>query len=366
MAVSSMRVYGYGGANEPASPTITTHTAAECAALRRSPANGTFVRQTVENSAKTGRTFTGSVYRVIGGAPVAVTAASIGAASISPKPVDGTVLQAAHLTAPTGACYASWAGCLRNKVGGNTLFRAYNAASKATTGYFKTDTASHPWPQASGASSWPAVPAAMITNCSYLNCDTLGQIETSSPSYGVMHLQGFAIDFPSAGAINVQVLIDNASTFTVAANQVTGTYVPAGVAGGHEFSWNLGISAGLHTVCATALGSAPGVATQPLGCSDQTVLGAKPGKVKKLKLKAKGHGKLKVKWKPAAANGNPITSYQLKCGSMHAKKVPGSKHSKTLKHLHRGARLSCKVRAINGGSGGPGHWSKRSKSVTVR
>jgi hypothetical protein len=361
--------YGYNGttasgAKEPANPTPTTDGSCKKIA-RKTPANGTFVRAVVaDSSTANGWRWTGSTYEIVGGAPIQVHSwANIGLKSGSVVPVIKDVL--ASLYGP-GACPASRAGCLYSRPVKNTVFSGYDKTAKKPTTFYKVDSVGHPIPQAAATAGEKTVDQTSINACERMNCAPNGQIVNSGGTgYGVLHVDGWAMDFPSAAPVSVRLTAGGA-TYVVPANQHTTAVLPS-VAGNHGFSVDLPIAAGSYVLCGTVLGTTPGATTLDLGCSNVGVPGAKPGKVHKPKVKALAHGKVRVKWRTPAQNGSPVNLYVVKVtvGSKHKKKqVAGSKHKIVLKHLHRGQQVRVKVKANNLYGFGPS--SKKSKTVTVR
>ncbi|HVX53415.1 MAG TPA: fibronectin type III domain-containing protein [Nocardioides sp.] len=367
--VQSWTNFGYDISGGPSHPTPTKRS---CKSLPVVPADGTFIRgvKAVKNSAGTvtNWAWTGSTYEVIGGTPITVHAWShVGlsaAPSGSPKAVDSTVLSA--LVAPGAACPSSYAGCLYSRPRNGAVFSGYNTTAHKATTFYKVDSLGHPVPQAAATSGEKTVDQTSINACERMDCAPNGQIVNSGGTgYGILHVDGWAMDYPSAAPVSVQ-LTAGGSTFVVPANQQTNEVLPS-VAGNHGFSVNLPIPAGSYVLCATVLGTTPGATTQDLGCSNVSVPGAKPGKVHRPKVKVKGHGKVRVKWKTPAQNGSPVNLYVVKVsvGSKHKKKqVAGAKHKVVLKHLPRGQQVQVKVKANNLYGFGPA--SKKSKPVRVR
>lgn len=325
--------------------------------MPRHPKDGTFIRGWAAGAA------TGPTYEIVGGAPITVHAwANLGKTSATVEKVDAASIPKVGAAPVTKNGANALQGYINANPAANTAFRGH-----ATRQYYKLDASLHVVPQAAAAPATAIdVDQTSINACERMLCDPNGEIETGTSGYGVLHVEGFAMDYPAATPVSVQLVIDQRLTDTLTANQ-SNAYQPPGVAGSHGFAADVYVGAGVHEVCATVIGTTPGATTQALGCSYPTLNGAKPGKMKKPKLKARGHGKVKVRWKLVATNGNPITGYRLKCAGMHQKQISGAKLSHTLKHLGRGRKLTCKIRAISGGStGGYGPWSKKSKTVTVR
>jgi hypothetical protein len=361
--------YGYngtaaGGVAEPSNPTPTTDGSCKKLATK-TPATGTFVRAVVANAkAANGWSWSGSTYEIVGGTPVTVHSwANIGLTSGTVIPVIKDVLSS--LSSP-GACPATRAGCLYSRPANGTVFSGYGTAAKKPTTFYKVDSVGHPIPQAAATAGEKTVDQTSINACERMNCAPNGQIVNSvGTGYGTLHVDGWAMDFPSAAPVNVQLTAGGA-TYVVPANQPTTAVLPS-VAGSHGFSVDLPIAAGSYVLCGTVLGTTPGATTQDLGCSNIGVPGAKPGKVHKPKVKARGHGKVRVKWRTPAQNGSPVNLYVVKVtvGSKHKKKqVAGSKHKIVLKHLPRGQQVRVKVKANNLYGFGPS--SKKSKTVRVR
>lgn len=330
----------------------------DCATLFPSPtvpSNGTVIRAYKGGTA-------GAFYVIVGGAPFAVSsAAAIDKSSWSPVAVDVNVIPSTTATTDvTKDGSTTLHGYLHARPATGTKFRGYNASTKAMT-YYALDSLRHPVPQ-SATNTGPIAPQATINGCARMDCDPNGGIvNAGGAGYGVLHVDGWAMDYPSSAPVSVR-LTAGTSTWTLPANQAT-SEVLASTAGNHGFSANLPIAAGTYALCGTVLGTAPGGTTLDLGCSTVTVPGAKPGRVKKPKAKAKGHRKVQVKWKTPVQNGSPITEYVVKMGKKK-KQVPGSKHKLVFKHLHAGRTYSVKVQAIN--SVGLGKYSKPSKKVTAK
>lgn len=364
--VQSWTSFGYDIAGGPTHPTATKRS---CTSMPVAPTDGTFIRgvKAVRNSAGTvtNWTWTGATYEVIGGTLITVHSWShlglSAAPSGSPKAVDSTVLSA--LVAPGAACPSSYAGCLYNRPRNGAVFAGYDTTARKVTTYYKVDSVGHPIPQVAATAGEKTVDQTSIDACERMSCAPNGQIVNSGGTgYGVLHVDGWAMDYPSAAAVSVR-LTAGGSTFVVPADQRTNA-VLASVAGSHGFAVDLPIAAGSYVLCGTVLGTTPGPTTQDLGCSNVTVPGARPGKVHRPQAKAKGHGKVRVKWRTPAQNGSPVNLYVVKVsiGAKHkVKQVASSKHHLVLKHLRRGQRVRVKVKANN--LYGFGSFSKKSKTV---
>jgi len=352
-----------GGAAEPSSSTATITKSGSCAKrTRKTPANGTFVRVVVaDTSTANGWRWSGHTYEIVGGAPITVHAwANVGKTSGTPVPVTANVL--ADLAAP-GRCPATVAGCLYSRPANNTVFGGYNTTAKSVTTHYKVDSAGHPWPRTAAASKETVVDQTSINACQHLNCAPNGGIVNEyGVGYGVLHVDGWAADYPSAASVKVQLSLGGVA-HVVPADRAT-SYVATGTAGNHGFAVDLPVAAGSYVLCATVLGTAPGATTQALGCSNVSVAGAAPARVHRPKVKAKGRHRLQVRWKRPQIHGSPIVAYIVKTNAGKKKQVKATRHKIVLKHLPGGRRVHVKVRAINGV--GMGRFSKVSKSVTVR
>ncbi|WP_017934800.1 fibronectin type III domain-containing protein [Nocardioides sp. Iso805N] len=366
--VKSWKDYGYDGtANgvaEPAHSTATITSSSSCATrATKTPANGTFVRAVVADSAQAdGWKWSGDIYEIVGGAPITVHAwANIGVTT-APTPVAVSAGVLSALAAP-GSCPDDLAGCLYARPTTNTVFAGYSTTAKAPKAFYRIDSVGHPVPQAAATAGEKNVDQTSINACERMICAPNGNIVNAyGAGYGVLHVDGWAQDYPSAAAVSVQ-LSAGTSVFVVPANRPT-SYVPAGTAGNHGFDVNLSVPAGTYDLCGTVLGTSPGATTQALGCSPVVVPGAKPGKVHRPKVKAEGRGRMLVKWKRPNTHGSPISAYIIKFSTGKKKQVSGSLHSYVVKHLPRDHRVTFKVRAIN--AVGLGSYSKSSKSATVR
>ncbi|WGL51541.1 fibronectin type III domain-containing protein [Nocardioides sp. BP30] len=361
MTLDDMPKPGSTSGTPTAADDVTYHS--DCATLfptPKVPRNGVFVRGYDAHAAK------GSTYEIVGGAPITVHGWSHVLASGSGKviPVDHDVLPAATATTDvTRSGTTKLHGYLHARVAAGTAFAGFNTASKTATSFYRVDSVIHPVPQRSASSGEPVVDQTSIEACERMTCDPNGNIVNAyGGGYGVLHVDGWAEDYPSAAPVSVR-LSAGTSTFVVAAGQPT-TYVPATTAGNHGFAADLPLAAGTYELCGTVLGTAPGATTQPLGCSTVAVPGAKPGTVHRPKARPKGHGKVLVKWKRPSTHGSPISAYIVKTSTGKKKQVSGALHKVVLKHLPRGRHVSVKVRAIN--AVGLGSYSRTSKSVTVR
>jgi hypothetical protein len=305
----------------------------------------------------------GAYYEIVGGAPFAVSSATaIGRSSWSPIAVDVNAIPTVTATTDvTKSGSTTLHGYLHAQPAVGTKFAGYDATTRTTT-YYALDSVRHPVPQAA-ANAGAVAQQSSIDACERMSCAPNGQIVNSGGTgYGVLHVDGWAMDYPSAASVSVR-LTAGGSTFVVPADQRTNA-VLASVAGSHGFAVDLPIAAGSYVLCGTVLGTTPGPTTQDLGCSNVTVPGARPGKVHRPRAKAKGHGKVRVKWRTPAQNGSPVNLYVVKVsiGAKHeVKQVAGSKHHVVLKHLRRGQRVRVKVKANN--LYGFGSFSKKSKTV---
>ena len=364
--VQSWHNFGYDISGGPSHPTPTKRS---CKSMPVVPADGTFIRgvKAVTNSAGTvtNWAWTGSTYEVIGGTPITVHAWShVGlsaAPSGSPKAVDNTVLSA--LVAPGATCPSSYAGCLYSRPRSGAAFSGYSTTAKKATTFYKVDSVGHPVPQKSATSGEKVVDQTSINACQRMTCNPDGTIVNAvSGGYGVLHVDGWAEDYPSPASVSVQLSVGT-SSFVLPADQPT-SYALASTAGNHGFSADLQVAAGSYVLCGTVLGRAPGGTTLALGCSNVSVPGAAPAKVHRPKTKAKGHHRLRVTWKQPDTHGSPISAYIVKTSTGKKKQVSGSRHKLVLKHLPGGHRVTVKVRAIN--AFGLGAYGKASKSVRVR
>lgn len=340
----------------PTSADVTYHS--DCSTLfptPKVPKNGVFIKS------YRGHAPTGSTYEIIGGAPITVPAAYVSGTVIA---VDADVIPAATATTDvTTSGGATLRGYLHARVAPGTAFAGSTTSTKTATSFYRVDSVGHPVPQARATTGEPILAQTSINACERMICDPNGNIVTAyGAGYGVLHVDGWAQDYPSAAAVSVR-LSAGTSVFVVPANRPT-SYVPAGTAGNHGFAVDLPVAAGTYDLCGTVLGTSPGATTQALGCSPVVVPGAKPGKVHRPKVKAKGRGRMLVKWKRPNTNGSPISAYIIKFSTGKKKQVSGSLHSFVVKHLPRNHRVTFKVRAIN--AVGLGSYSKSSKSATVR
>jgi hypothetical protein len=370
LRVSKWQNYGYdgtaNGTTEPAHSTATITAKSNCKSVtRKVPANGTFVRGVIADAKQAnGWKWSTSTYEIIGGAPITVHAwANIGRTGGTVIPVDNAVFSA--LASP-GSCPSNVAGCLSSRPVNGTTFAGYDKTAKRAATFYQVDSVGHPIPQAAATSGESVVDQTSIDACERMSCAPNGQIVNSGGSgYGVLHVDGWAMDYPSAAPVSVR-LTAGGSTFVVPANQQTNA-VLASVAGSHGFAVDLPIAAGSYVLCGTVLGTVPGPTTQDLGCSNVSVPGARPGKVHRPRAKAKGHGKVRVRWHPPLQNGSPVNLYlvTVSVGSHHQKRqVAGAKHAVVLKHLPRGQRVQVRVKANNLYGFGPS--SKKSKPARVR
>jgi hypothetical protein len=341
--------FGYTTANVAQDATVTSRT---CASLPDHPASGTMTVPYSKGAAET------THYEIVGGAPIKTTRASsvkIGASSLA----------ASALLAPSTAahpCGTALAGCLTSAPVPGTTFKGTGGSQ-----YYSVDSAEHINPLAAAAPSKAViVDQAQINACTRMNCNVFGQVQSvDSPGYGLLHLSGYALDSVTPVSLNVHVTLGTL-VYDFPANQTQeGTLF--GRVGSNSYDRTLAVPAGQYAMCISYTGGAAPGTTADMGCSNVSVPGAKPGKVHRPKVKVKGHGKVRVKWKTPAQNGSPVNLYVVKVsvGSKHKKKqVAGAKHKVVLKHLPRGQQVQVKVKANNLYGFGPA--SKKSKPVRVR
>jgi len=356
--VRSWAAMGKWTTNSP-HPTPTPNV--DCSTLRLHPKDGTFLRGWKAGAA------TGSTYEIVGGAPITVHAwTHLGHTSSSHptvEKVDAASVPAAGASPVTKDGSMAIQGYIASVPADGATFGGYSTSAKAVTTHYQVDSLAHPWPRSAAASKETVVDQTSINACERMNCDPSGVIVNEyGAGDGVLHVDGWAADYPSPASVRVQLSLGG-SAYVIAADRPT-NYVAAGTAGNHGFSVNLSVVAGSYVLCGTVLGTAPGATIHPLGCSNVTVGGSAPGRVHRPRVKAKGAHRLVVYWKQPKTHGSPIAAYIVKTSTGKKKQVKASRHKLVLKHLHAGTRVHVKVRAINGV--GAGRFSKSSKSVTVR
>jgi len=333
-----------------------------CSSLRRVPRDGVFFRGWAKGAA------TGPTYEIVGGAPIVVTAwADLGYTNTSHptvEKVDAASIPAVAAASQTKDGTQALQGYLNSAPAVGTKFAGYSTTKKAPATFYVLDSARHPVPQVSASAGEVVADQASINLCTRMDCDPSGQlVDVYSTQYGVLHVDGIAMDYPSPDPVSVRFDVGGQS-FVVPANQPTDADLPS-IAGNHGFSADLPVPWSPSLVlCGTVLGRAPGATTSDIGCSSVSVLGAAPGRVHRPKVRAKGHHRVKVTWPAGTTNGSPISAYLVKLSTGKTKQISGLRRHIVLKHLPGGRRISVKVRAINGV--GYGRWSRWSKSVTVR
>lgn len=320
------------------------------------PADGTFVQGYLAGAPQP------DVYVVVGGAPLWVRGwDSIGnPSSPTVEPFDNRSLPPAggpdQTVAAGTPAYGMFSSIVRN------------GYFKNKTGtYFRTDAAGHPvvLPGAlAGRPTPPTVSQESIDTCERMNCSPWGDISVQVVGQGQIRVSGYALDAMNSAPLTVH--LDAAGqSYDIVANQpdpsINSGY---GISGNFGFDRVLTVPAGHYDLCTTFLGYAPGGTSTQAGCQVLDVPGSVPKRVARPKLKAPGHGKLVVRWKPAVTQGSAISEYIVKVSGAGTKQVSGTKHSVVFKHLRPGKTVTAKVRAINGV--GAGKYSKASKKVRVR
>jgi len=354
--VRSWAAMGYTSAKHP-----TVAANLDCSPLRLHPKDGTFIRGWKAGAAR------GATFEMVGGAPLTTHAwAHLGYPSSkhpAVEKVDAASIPAVSAAATTQDKGTPLQGYIASVPAARTTFAGYSTAAGKATTFYQVDAARHPLPRAAATAGEPVVDQTSIDACERMDCDPSGVVVNEyGAGYGVLHVDGWAADYPSSASVRVQLSLGG-TTHVVAADRAT-SYLAAGTAGNHGFSVNLPVAAGSYVLCATVLGTMPGATTQPLGCGNVLVAGAAPGRVRRPKVRRKGTHRLVVRWRQPKTHGSPIAAYILKASTGKKKQVKATRRKVVLKHLRAGRRVHVKVRAINGV--GPGRFSKSSKSVTVR
>lgn len=310
-------------------------------------ANGTFVQ------GWSGGTAVGSVYEIVGGAPLTVAA-----------PAGATIEKFDDKSLPPAA------GPDQSTVGGTPVYGMFSSVVRNgyfVTGsgtYYRTDSSGHLVVR-SGAiagQTAPVVDQNSVNTCERMNCDPWGDMAATVVGNGKIRITGWALDVvPEAVTVHVEAA---GRVFDVPANQPRADLNKSlGVAGNHGFDRVLSVPAGHYSLCTTFLGFAPGATSANEGCQVVDVPGTKPGRVHRPKIKAKGHGVALIKWKAPNAHGSPISTYVVHTNVGKKKQIAGTTTHLKLKHL-AGKRLTVKVKAQN--EAGAGKYSKKSKMVRIR
>jgi len=338
-----------GGSKTTTPINCTSNGVATSTPPRWSPADGTIVQ---------GRNSSGllpQVYEVVGGAPLPVSSHS-GTPEVfdnaSLPPLNGPD-QSISTSTPPYTLYGYFSSVVRS---------AYFKSPSGTA--YHTDAVGHPSPVASAPAGSPVVEQQVINACTRMNCSPWGDITIQPVGEGAIRVSGYALDAMTNNAVTVR-LQGAGATYNILANQPDASINAGyGVSGNHGFNRVLSVPSGHYDLCTTFVGFAPGGTTTPAGCQVVDVPGSKPGRVHRPKVKARGHGKVLVKWKQPVTHGSPVTIYIVKPSPGKKHRVVGTKHKVLLKHLPVGRGVKVKVKAINGV--GAGRFSKKSKMVRVR
>lgn len=335
-----------GGTAQAATPiNCTTDGVPSPAPPRWSPADGTLVKG--YNSTQ--------VYRVVGGAPLPVSSYSGSPAVVDDAslPVPGAPDQTVTDTSPSAVLYGYFSSTVRS---------AFFVGPGGTA--YHVDSFGHPLPVPTAPAGAPAVEQPVIDGCVRMDCDPWGDITATVVGEGQIRVYGYALDGMTSQSLTVHIEAAGRS-YDIPANQPDASINAGyGITGNYGFDRVISVPAGHYDLCTTFVGFAPGATTSPAGCQVVDVPGAKPDRVARPKVKAKGHGKVLVRWKAPNAHGSAISTYVVRPEPGKKRQVSGTTTRLMFKHLHPGTPFTVRVQALNGA--GVGKDSKKSKVVRIR
>lgn len=268
------------------------------------PAEGSFVNVTDD----------GSVYRIVGGAPIWVSTWTIFGGvqpytnisqaqlnSLPAHPADGTYITGIQsgtvyrIAGGAPLAVSSWphmgGGQLTIPVDQVSIDQAGGAGKLSHLNFYPSDTFLHALPSqrvfrvVNGGhpyyvSSWAPygsppytdVDDWAIDNCNHLNCEPFGFLDSVTAVPGGAFVKGWAMDPNVETPINIHVYVDGASLLATTADQsrpdVDGAYHRGAMFG---YGVKVPLSSGTHNVCTYAINVANGAGNPQLGCQSVTV-----------------------------------------------------------------------------------------------